>query len=192
MSALPSPQPGQPPSTTSPIEGMLQAVVRSVKDGTRTAVSTKSEATRIFQWFSARDPGVILHYLQSEAIDIIAQDLQRKLAHSRQAAKRSAFAAYEAGVPPPPTAEVFGRQYFCPDGVWRRAADMTAPDWRYLVEDRAMRARASLFEIELAKRILKKLPNDTTPTGSVVSEQQLERLEQQADTAAEKVYQKLI
>lgn len=184
MSALPAPLPG------SSIEAMIEDIAEGVRDGSLTAVSTKSEALDIYGWFRRHDPGAMLDYLHREAVDILAQRIQMSLAHSRMQGRKSAFASYERGDAPRVLA--FERQYHCADGAWRRAADMVRPDWFHIQADRAARARMSLFEVEFARRVAAKLPDDTTPTSHVLTEKDLERLEQQAWKGADKVYQTLL
>jgi hypothetical protein len=124
------------------------------------------------------DADALIDWFSDHAINLIRTQLQSRLAMARRGTRIGVFQEREV--------KPFERRYATADNVWKRIGEMRRPDWRFLVEQRSKLATASLFDIALAKRLIKRLPDDTTPTHEVVSEAELRSLEDQAQVAAER------
>jgi hypothetical protein len=164
------------------VEERIDAAVARIMDSGEDFV-LREEATALVD---DCEPDALLAYLRRTAISLIGQRIRFRLAALRAAEVRSVFARDDDDEALSP----FETRFAVKGDVWRRVGDMTRPDWEYVAEDRADSARASLFDIALAKSVAAMLPDDITPTRQALNEEEFERLETTALSRAEKTLQR--
>lgn len=161
------------------IDGMVQAILDAPQD-----VLLADAAEDIVDELRRTDPEALIDWFLDHAVALIRERLQTRLAVQRRQDRVGVFDTHESR----PHLE---QRYAVEGNVWRRVGDMRRPDWQYLVEQRSIQIRGNLFDLLLAKLIIKRLPDDVTPTSAVVSEDELHKLEQQAERRAEQAVSKL-
>jgi hypothetical protein len=168
------------PKTISPtekihglIEGKVTEIVAEDAD-----VLLSEASIEIVEYVRRTDPDALIDWFWNHAVGLVRQQLQARMAVLRRGTRVGVF--QERNVAP------FNRRYAVEGHVWRRIGDMCRPDWRYLIDERSQLARANLFDIALAKRMVDRLPDDVTPTKEVVDEAELQRLEREAEKAAQR------
>jgi hypothetical protein len=162
---------------TEAVEAKVEEILTSESD-----VLLSEAAAEIVAHARATDPDSLIDWFLDHAIDLIRAQLQARLAMARRGTRIGVFAEHEV--------KPFERRYAVEGNVWKRIGEMQRPDWQFLAEQRAKLATASLFDIALAKRLIERLPDDTTHTREVVSETELLSLEDQAQRAAERAVTK--
>jgi hypothetical protein len=163
----------------SVVDDMLDQAVAKCRAGKEIVVST--EAEWIIRTLRKRDPDALAGWFEEHLIAILGQHLQVRLASRRRASR--------VGVSFGGLREVeseFESETFHTGVSWKVLGDMRRPDWQHVLDDRVMRVKPSLFEIARAKLLIARLPDDETLTRDVVSESELEALDEQATKTAAK------
>ena len=180
----PRPAPVQIPIDSAAAEQIVMALVAETVDDIRSrsngGVVLRQEAQGIWDLLSAEHPEALLAWLLEHGVGLLRQLLAVRLANDRARARRSAFS--ETGEV---AAHPFAERVAVNGDRWVQRGDMRRPDWIYLIEQRSTLAEASLFEVALARLVVKKLPNDDVRTRDVLSESELERMEKAAQRRAE-------
>jgi hypothetical protein len=175
----------QPDADPRIVDQMLAEVVERARQGQ--PIQTSLEAERIIRWLDRRNPAALQAWADSYLGTLMTDILRRMLQSTRSVARahrgEAAFAAYRRTGEMVTTMDAL---YQTPDG-WKRLRDMRKPDWAHVLRQRSQMARASLLEVEFAKRIIAKLPNDEVTTGEVMQLDEIEQALDQAEQAASKV-----
>lgn len=174
------------------VEELLEDVIARFKKGRIPNLQTTDEAQRIVDTLRKHNPSSLLDWFEQNMVGVLSSNLQVRLAQARRSANgtKSVFGGGgrrgnggdDTQAPPP---SLFDAGFACEGNTWKHAGDMCKPDWEFIIEDRSMRAKASLFDIEYARRIKAKLPDDTTPTRAVLTEAELERMQELAQRKAD-------
>jgi hypothetical protein len=162
------------------VTALIEARVQEISDSEGDVVLAV-EAAEIINHLRQTDPRSLIDWFSAHAVALIGEQLQTRLALIR---RRNRVGVFEHTVRP------LQRRYAVEGHVWKRVGDMLRPDWMYLIEERVMLAKASLFDIALAKRVIARLPDDETRTADVLSDLELTQLEGQAQLAADQAVEK--
>ena len=174
------------------VQTEMSAVEQAIHDAAQEISSSaadvvlRDEAMEIVSSLREEHPQALLDYLSNIAVSVVRERLQLRLAGIRVAERKSVFGSET----PAPLRTPFDKRYAVDGDAWRRVGDMKRSDWRFLIEARQANAVGSLFDIAVAKRIIAKLPDDSTPTSKVLTVKELVALEQQAQKRAEREVEK--
>jgi hypothetical protein len=175
------------PTTT--VEELLDDTVNRIQKSRRSDVLLRKEAENIVAILEEQAPQELLDYFRTHAVELLREKLQLRLAAIRTRERRSVFGGEpgrgERDIEDVPRVNPFSVRYAIQGNIWRPLGDMLRADWEYIASNRADTAVNSLFEIELAKRMVARLPDETTLTKEVVSEDELEKLTRLARKRAE-------
>lgn len=179
-----------PPSSSSSVESLLDEAVSRIQSSSRSAVLLRREAEQIVTELEEKAPGELMAYFRNHAVSLMREQLQLRLAAVRGRERRGVF-GQEPGrgdeqIDNIPRVDPFSVRYAVEGNVWRPLGDMTKGDWTYIADNRSDTAINSMFEIAFAKHMAERLPDDTTPTRAVVSEEELDNITRQARARAER------
>lgn len=168
------PLPKQPPT----VEEVISSTAVAISEGERDDALLRSEAEKIVDFFLDEHPDVLLRWLRKQAVAIVRNQLRVRVGLRRRSRKPSAF---DDKLP-----SGFARAYAIEGNRWRTMGKMRRPDWEFIYEDRIKRVGGSLFEAELARRIIQRLPDDDVTTRDALSWSDLAEVEIEARNAMER------
>ena len=161
------------------VEELLDSTVQEIISGSEGETVLRREAEAIWNELADNHQEELISYLQDNGVSLLREQLRVRLALHRSRSRKAVFSEEDLDVHP------FQERMAVEGYRWVARGDMLKPDWQFIVDNRCAQAEASLFEVALARLVIKKLPDDVTPTRSVMSEQDMTKMEERALASAQ-------